>query len=313
MMDVDKILVESVGKWPGILEKLGIEVGNGKHRPCPLCQGKDRFRFINKDGRGEYICGQCGAGNGFSLVQKVLGVDFLGACRAVSDLLDIVEASPCQPEKTITPEALRKIYKESKPTKAVLSDPVWLYLQNRGLNTIPKNIRTTGKCWEPETQKDQIAMLALFQLPDGTAVTMHRTYLNKDGNKLQIQSPKKVLPALKPMAGGAVRLFDSLDGLIGVSEGIETAIAVFELLKVPCWAALNSSLMTAWEPTKDIKSVVVFGDNDKNYTGQKAAYVLANRLSIKGFTVEVEIPETVGNDWLDEAMKERQRQNKEVF
>ncbi|MDI5829610.1 hypothetical protein MJN51_36035, partial [Salmonella enterica subsp. enterica serovar Kentucky] len=34
-----------------------------RHAPCPACGGKDRFRF-DDNGRGSFICNQCGAGDG---------------------------------------------------------------------------------------------------------------------------------------------------------------------------------------------------------------------------------------------------------
>ena len=42
------------GRWHGILTALGVpqEFLTGKHGPCPICGGKDRFRFDNKNGRG---------------------------------------------------------------------------------------------------------------------------------------------------------------------------------------------------------------------------------------------------------------------
>ena len=50
---------------------------------------------------------------------------------------------------------------------------------------------------------------------------------------------KKLMPPVDTVTGGAVRLFDAGDTL-GVSEGIETAIATMELLGVPTWAALTA-------------------------------------------------------------------------
>ena len=45
--------------------------------------------------------------------------------------------------------------------------------------------------------------------------------------------------------------------------------------------------------------IIVFGDNDPNYTGQSGAYALARRLGSEERLVEVQIPAEVGADWND--------------
>ena len=49
-MRINEITTQAVGKWDYIFQSLGIEVGNGKHCPYPVCGGKDIFRFDNKNG-----------------------------------------------------------------------------------------------------------------------------------------------------------------------------------------------------------------------------------------------------------------------
>ena len=41
----------ATGRWPNILAHFGIAESflTGKHGPCPICGGKDRFRFGNKE------------------------------------------------------------------------------------------------------------------------------------------------------------------------------------------------------------------------------------------------------------------------
>jgi putative DNA primase/helicase len=61
------------GRWPEILSALGIGISflKNKHGPCPLCGGKDRFRFDNKDRTGSYFCNQCGSGSGIVMLRKL--------------------------------------------------------------------------------------------------------------------------------------------------------------------------------------------------------------------------------------------------
>lgn len=300
MLDFDNIRAESVGRWVSIFRALGIDVReDGKHGPCPSCGGKDRFRLDNKEGRGDYFCSGCGAGDGFMLVEKVMGVDIRGAMDAVSHVIGGCEKNTVPKEKTISKEVFRKLFTESTP--AIGSDPVGLYLNSRGLKTVPKMLRYSKACWEAETKKDQRAMLAVVTLPDGTASTIHRTYLDIESGKLGIKSPKKLMPVLIKGKGGAIRLADPVDGLVGLAEGIESAIAASEDMHIPVWAAVNTAMMEAFEPPKGIKTVVIIADNDKSFAGQKAAYTLAKKLrTINKIDVIVHVPDIPGQDWLDQ-------------
>lgn len=93
-LDAHTIRDAATGRWPAIFALLGIEVGTGKHRACPACGGKDRFRFDDRDGRGSWFCNQCDpqAGDGFRLVQHVRGCDFPEALKIVAGVLGLDHA-----------------------------------------------------------------------------------------------------------------------------------------------------------------------------------------------------------------------------
>jgi putative DNA primase/helicase len=57
--------------------------------------------------------------------------------------------------------------------------------------------------------------------------------------------------------------------------------------------------MASWEPPEGVREVVVFGDSDRSFTGQAAAYQLAKRLRNMGIEVDVRIPDGVDIDWAD--------------
>lgn len=290
---------DAIGKWHGIYESLGIKVGDGRHIVCPIC-GKNNFRMDDRHGKGSYIC-TCGSGDGWKLLQTILGCDFIDALKQVEGIIGTVTPSCKCKEKAANPKVLREMFVSSKPATEFC--PVGRYLLARGLKTIPKILRTHLKCYESETKTDQIAMLAVVTMPDNQAVTIHRTYLGNDGKKLKgIESQKKIMPGLKKITGGAIRLFDPEHGVIGVAEGIETAIACYEIHGIPTWSTMNASGMASFIPPMGIKKVYIFGDNDshKTFAGQAAAYGLAKRLlEVHKMPVDVMIPDGPG-DWLDE-------------
>lgn len=290
---------DAINRWAGIFSALGVDVGDGRHTACPICQ-KNNFRFDDLDGTGTYIC-TCGAGDGWALIQAVFNCDFKEAIRQVEPLISAVLPTRECREKTVTPEFLREIFTGSKP--ATEDCPVGMYLRKRGLTNIPTVLRYHPSCWESETKMKQPTMLGVFALQNGSAVTMHRTYLTADGYKMKIDSPKKILPGLKKMTGGSIRLYSpSENGVIGIAEGIETAIACQNMHGIPTWAATTAGLLESFDPPTGIKKVYIFGDNDshKSFAGEAAAYRLAKRLiEVRKMSVEVLIPGQPG-DWLDE-------------
>jgi putative DNA primase/helicase len=98
---------------------------------------------------------------------------------------------------------------------------------------------------------------------------------------------------------GAALHLAPLSRTLGIAEGIETALAASELFDMPVWSCLSDSGLASFEPPEGVHEIVIFSDNDQNYAGQKAATTAAHRLSIKGFHVDVRVPPSQGDDWLD--------------
>jgi len=303
MVDFDEIKRDAAGKWPGIFSQLGVDVGNGKHKSCPLCGGKDRFRFDDKGGHGTWYCNQCGAGDGWKLLMNILGASFKEAMEQVAPILGKVDkGEQLKNGGKIEPEVFNRMFRESEPASE--NNLVGRYLRNRGLKTIPSNLRHHPGCWCAEVKRDVPAMLGVVLSQEGQGSTLHRTYLDKETvGKANLNKAKKVMPISSKLqgntAGSAIRLFEPIDGAIGIAEGIETAIACYDRFCIPTWAAYSASMLQSFEPPTGIEKVYIFGDNDENYTGQKAAYNLANKLVTRNkIDAYVYIPDYVG-DFLD--------------
>src|SRR5688572_8230395 len=91
------------GRWHGLLPGLGVSSSylTGKHMPCPICrEGKDRFRFDDKEGVGSWICSHCGAGDGIKLVMQVNGWEFRDAAREIEKHIGTAEYTPAKPQRT---------------------------------------------------------------------------------------------------------------------------------------------------------------------------------------------------------------------
>lgn len=295
---------QAIGRWPGILQALGVaaEYLRNKHGPCPICGGKDRYRFDDKEGRGTWYCSHCGSGDGFGLLMAAYGWNFAEAAKEVERVIGIVPAGPIEQDRTEAEklEALRVVWAQARPVSK--GDPVWTYLNARtGLEIVPNDIRFHAALRYVNDDGEFLgtfpAMLALMRYPDGKAASIHRTYLTGDGRKADVPKPKKIM-AGKPLKTTAIQL-SSPSEYLGIAEGIETALRASIQFSVPIWAAANAELLNAWVPPAGVKRVLIAGDNDASFTGQAVAYGLARRLVKEGYAVEVRIPDETGKDWAD--------------
>jgi putative DNA primase/helicase len=298
--------LDVTGRWPSVLAALGMEERflRNRHGPCPLCGGKDRYRFDDKDGKGTWYCNGCGSGNGFELVRRFKGVSsFNDALDLVRAVMGHAAATPPRKSKERQErgaedehKALRKMWRGSKPVEK--GDPVDLYLRGRGLalDNYPTALRTHPSlpyCEDRKVVACYPAMLALVSGAGGEPVSIHRTYLH-NGKKAPVPSPKKLVS--RTGTGIAVRLWEQTDTLC-LTEGIETAIAVHLLTGKPVWASTSAGQLEAF--TSPVGELVVYADNDEKFAGQSAAFALAKRMAAQGVRVRVEIPPRPGTDWAD--------------
>ena len=160
------------GRWPAILSSLGIadHYLTGKHTACPICRaGKDRFRFDDLEGRGTYICSQCGAGDGVKLVMEVNGWDFREAAKHIEAFIGDEPAGPPQAaaERGRKPGAFQRLWDIAGPSRlAILSRAT--FNVGMGLTTFPVALRTACHLRYPDASCHP-AMLALITAPDGAS------------------------------------------------------------------------------------------------------------------------------------------------
>jgi|6_EtaG_2_1085325.scaffolds.fasta_scaffold04769_3 putative DNA primase/helicase len=302
--------LDVTGKWYGVLTALGIdrEYLQNKHGPCPICnEGKDRFRFDDKDGRGTYFCNTCGAGDGFELLQRVHGWSFVDCLNAIRPILDHTTIQPNKTKKDPVP-ALRKVAQMSSQIN--YNGEVANYLKKRGLKNYPDTLKEAMLySWEHGVKIGPFpSMLGLIQDSKGVGVSWHITYTH-NGDKLKGCTTRKIMTPKGTITGAAIRLHEHA-GSICIAEGIETAIAASIISELPAFSTMNAHCMATFEPPEDIERVAIYADNDLTYVGQKSAYQLAERLAAKRIDVEVLISPVPGEDWLDEL--NRKQLNNEV-
>ena len=295
------------GYWPHILQAIGVDAKYlKKATPCPLCGGRDRFQFYDTNGDGTWFCRGCGKGSGIALVMRFRDLEFGDAAKLIERHIGRpVDVKPVRPvvRAAANPDPkLRTMWANAKPVAQ--GDVVDTYLRARGigLDVYPSTIRTAPslRYFDDDASSVFPAMLALVHDITGKPVSIHRTYLAKDGSgKAPVEKPRKTV--CKHGKGPHIRLA-SIAPVMGIAEGIETALSAMKLFGFPTWSVISTYGIETFEPSTGVKRLIIFGDHDANGAGQKAGHALATRIGGQ-IPVEVRIPDQAG-DWNDELHKE---------
>ena len=292
------------GRWHGILTALGVDAKllNKKHQPCPMCGGKDRFRWTNHEEKGGYYCNGCGSGSGIDLVGALFSLDFKGTARKIETIIGTVDLDLTRTRnRGDTIAAMRALWSQGHKIRS--DDPVGLYLAHRGIvrAEYPACLRYVPNLRHDDGQAP--GMIAKVVSPDGKAANVHRTWLTPEGRKADIAVNRKLMPGTLP-DGSAIRLAPVEDEM-GIAEGIETSFAAMQLFSVPVWSLISEAGIRKFRPPPSVKRLHIFGDNDLSYVGQAAALIAARDIARdakrdgRDLEISIHIPEASGTDWAD--------------
>jgi putative DNA primase/helicase len=301
--------------WPAVLAQLGIAdtfLRLKKSGPCPACGGHDRYTFDNRHGRGDYICRGCTpkSGTGFDLLMRVSGCDYREARRRViqAAALDGERPAPRPAPRAVpaplpaTPHAKARAVVRTSCAVADCAEAV-AYLESRRLWPLPAGCTLQAHpsldYWHEGQRIGRFpGLVAEVRDIHGEPVTAHVTYL-QDGRKLATHAPRKILGQMTERRGCAARLLPPTGDVLGIAEGIETALSASALHGMPVWAALNASLLAKFEPPASVTVLHIYADGDD--AGRDAALRLVERLQ-RRVQFEVHIPQAPAKDWSDELM-----------
>ena len=293
-MRINEIITQAVGKWQSIFSSLGIDVGNGKHCPCPVCGGKDRFRFDNKNGRGTYICNQCGSGDGLELIKNYYHYDAKEASNKVAEYLNL--------RNTSTSSDLKSDLQDNIPENPVCKKVNYLlskailgqsdYLTKKGL-TFDLTLLDDGRIFVPLININSEYTGGQFIEPNGNKRLMRGS--NKKGAFIWV-SPKLGRP------DEVSKELLTANEII-ICEGLATGISIAEFRhrSLVISAIDAGNLIHVAKAVREVNStanIIIAGDNDigshKN-TGKEKAIEAAT--AVNGYYT---IPDTDYKcDWDD--------------
>ena len=108
------------------------------------------------------------------------------------------------------------------------------------------------------TRRAMPTMIAVVQSHLGNFVAVQTTFLTRHATKAPVASPRITTGML---GAGAVR-FAKPDDVLGLAEGVESALSAQQLTGVPTWACLGASRMHRVVIPDHVRELHLFGDND---------------------------------------------------
>ena len=249
-----------------VLSHYGIKPTGNKHITCPICERKNKFRINVHNDTLMYIC-TCGSGDIFKLLMQVTGLDFKHLASEIDQIIgrEGTYQAPIVPRRDYEKE----LFMHWRTLKPVKKTSVERYLQSRGI------YRLAARAMKVSGDDAKSIMFCVATNDAGNPVITHQTYLEGD-SKAKIEVPKRTSKVDKERESVieesiAVRLFN-VQTCLGISEGIETALAAHQLYECAVWATMNSNFMKKFRAPGGVEHLIIFADSDKNGTGHAAAF-----------------------------------------
>lgn len=187
----------------------------------------------------------------------------------------------------------RRIWREAR---ALSGTPAQLYLQRRGITLVSRALR-----FHPRTPLGSGANVAfhpamIAAVTDGEALlAVQRLFLDIHCGRLagDLPNPKRTLGR---SLAGSVRL-QPAGPILGLAEGVETALSASILLGIPVWAALGNERLSRLAIPACVRRLILLPDNDR--AGRVAAARGQSAYAARGLTVQTWWPWGGCNDWND--------------
>ena len=260
----------------------GPKSGKTAYADCPRCGYKNALAITETKERTLYRC-HAGCEQG----------DLLRTLKDIAPFVS-VPANPRAYPQSSARNYIPVLWERGELPEGTVIET---YLRNRCIpGPIPTTIRYLRNHLHKPTETYWPVMLAAVSDTSGRLRAVHRTYLAPDGSgKAPVQPPRMTLG---PIGGLACHL-SSAGRELTVAEGIETALSVQSVCRIPAWAALSTGgLERLILPPLPLASFVIVAA-DADPPGMKSAKAAAARWAAEGRRCEIIVPSRPGTDFND--------------
>ncbi|HAF2128799.1 TPA: DNA primase [Salmonella enterica] len=266
------------GLWGDVIfpsNEIGIKVPKkGKHGPCPICGGTDRFHYKDDYDDGNWYCNQCNEpkyGDGLDLISRALGIELIDAAKKVGEIIGADTRSPDKPARKKAsdrqkpaPDIAAKVAAKLRKTTQKESP----YLAGKGLPGFTPPTLEDGEMFLTVTDVNGTIRGYQTIAPDGVKKLMHG------------MSKKGAFIAPDPLPEAPETII--------IAEGVATAISAGMLHSGAVVAALDAEnlkpVALALRGRYPKAKIIIAADNDYHAPGEldKSGKPKQNTGKIKG-------------------------------
>lgn len=301
---VSDVAAAACGHWPELLAAVGIDTpSRGKHGPCPACGGKDRFRLDDKEGRGTWICNQCGNGDGLDLLVRVTGKSTKEAAELLAPLvglsaggLDPAERERIQRQQQAKADQDRKRSEQQRQKAARRAADIMAdtgqgespYLERKGFGS---HLSAVNRTLIREGGENFPAGSLVIPLTNEAGELLNVQLIRADGTKRYLHGGQKA-GAFHRIEGGE---------LVAVVEGYATGLSVHQATGASTYCAMDCSNLSAVAQIASRQHpearILLCGDNDEGTQGNPGKLKAEQAaVAIGGL---VALPPEFSGDWND--------------
>ncbi|MDT8955239.1 DUF927 domain-containing protein [Aeromonas caviae] len=301
---VSDVAAAACGHWPELLAAVGIDTpSRGKHGPCPACGGKDRFRLDDKEGRGTWICNQCGNGDGLDLLVRVTGKSTKEAAELLAPLvglsaggLDPAERERIQRQQQAKADQDRKRSEQQRQKAARRAADIMAdtgqgespYLERKGFGS---HLSAVNRTLIREGGENFHAGSLVVALTDEGGALVNVQLIRADGSKRYLAGGQKA-GAYHRIEGGE---------LVAICEGYATGLSVHLAIGATVYCAMDCGNLAAVAQIARRQHpkarILLCGDNDEGTQGNPGKLKAEQAaVAIGGL---VALPPEFSGDWND--------------